>query len=630
MAELYLKDIRREPRQESATKATNNIFSAKTYQQCPTTIESKDSWDVTSFSKKITHPLFTVRHLSFETMLHIQGRLELGADVCLTCFIVQDAEGELVQGYWDCSTVATVLYKSKNIHKCMLRLREAHPEICETHKRLWPQIQIPAVVQGFKQPQGETKALAMTTSWLISTLVWQFSTLKRSQDDRGIAAKVLIAIVQLCCRTGVIFNFLQFNCDQSFQWVPETMDQSGRAAHCWTLDFRNYVGEKWDFQRISGRKTWLTSPMSEATVWEFILFGLDPVKTRSCDRKLKAIKSMLVRTALNLCTEVAAFLDLNLEELSSPWSLPNIKGQKTKNKKRLHPWQLNSVAGHVFEMLRTGEDLWLHSFPTWMLYIEMDLGATLFILIYKSRYIDDVIPPVPSLIIRVLAVISFTKGPFLCSTIQLHHSCARNGGLKARWRKLILSQRWRKSRWGSMRIGRTKYHLSWAWKIQNFCFEAAKLSTVRRVLKVCYTLAARSKLVGEKHFMVWALTYFGEETALCSFFAPTTQVLMDGSSIAKVQSLGVFDVRHAMTTPTLILHVLLCSPALRLSTRDSWCLGAVRALLPLGDWVGSGRICSNLSKILSLWQFESVESLPKQKVWHDSSLMTNFQFFEAC
>ena len=45
--------------------------------------------------KKITHPHFTVRHLSFETMLHIQGRLEL-ADVCLTCFIVQDAEGELV------------------------------------------------------------------------------------------------------------------------------------------------------------------------------------------------------------------------------------------------------------------------------------------------------------------------------------------------------------------------------------------------------------------------------------------------------------------------------------------------------------------------------------------------------
>ena len=336
--------------------------------------------------KKITHPHFTVRHLSFETMLHIQGRLEL-ADVCLTCFIVQDAEGELVQGYWDCSTVATVLYKSKNIHKCMLRLREAHPEICETHKRLWPQIQVPAVVQGFKQPQGETKALAMTTSWLISTLVWQFCTLKRSQDDRGIAAKVLIAIVQLCCRTGVIFNFLQFNLDQSFQWVPETMDQSGRAAHCWTLDFRNYVGEKWDFQRISGKKTWLTSPMSEATVWEFILFGLDPVKTRSCDRKLKTIKSMLVRTALNLCTEVAAFLDLNLEELSSPWSLPNIKGQKTKNKKRLHPWQLNSVAGHVFEMLRTGEDLWLHSFPTWMLYIEMDLGATLFILIYIYIYL---------------------------------------------------------------------------------------------------------------------------------------------------------------------------------------------------------------------------------------------------
>ena len=122
----------------------------------------------------------------------------------------------------------------------------------------------------------------------------------------------------------------------------------------------------------------------------------------------------------------------------------------------------------------------------------------------------------------------------------------------------------------------------------------------------------------------WSEPYFGEEPALCSFFAPTTQVLMDGSSIAKVQSLGVCDVRHAMTAPTLILHVLLCSPALRLSTRHSWCLGAVRALLPLGDRVGSGRICSNLSKILILWQFESVESLPKQKVWHDSNEFSIF------
>ena len=268
--------------------------------------------------------------------------MPLGGDGnCVDVYI--PAAKDDVQAEWQFLHVASLFFSSARDDKKDARLATAMPEIVETHKKIWPQIEAPNIRRGWQTPstggtnviiEAQLRTRTMPTSLFMATLVWMFMASKRNADQRRAAGMILHQIITRACVLGITFSVLHFAAVDTnlCHWASV----SSGDGMLWTNTYADHVGCFWNFDVLDPDKPWITSKYTEPSIADYILFALDPVLVKSKHHKLKMIKAQLIQSALTMVSKLGGFLNANIESFSDSVLKVLAKRRATCVIKQLH------------------------------------------------------------------------------------------------------------------------------------------------------------------------------------------------------------------------------------------------------------------------------------------------------
>ena len=246
-----------------------------------------------------------------------------------------------------------MLYRSGSIDRARKRLRDSRGEIDGVHQLIWPFHPVPRISKKQQHGNDEVVLSAMVTSYFFTMLVYMFRSLKRSPQDRAIAAKVLRFFMEKLLNTTV--EVLQFHEDGSHIYRDVDIDLDGCVPDCWTEQYCEHVGALWDKDLMSTKKPWIQSPRQKPLFADFVLFCLEPVPVKATNRRLKTVKSQLVRTGLYLMSQIAEKIDSRIFGLTQKPDQVRLRvlGGKRRRDSTL---EANATAAECADLLFTKQE----------------------------------------------------------------------------------------------------------------------------------------------------------------------------------------------------------------------------------------------------------------------------------
>ncbi|CAE7614292.1 unnamed protein product [Symbiodinium sp. CCMP2592] len=267
----------------------------------------------------------------------------------------------------------TTLKSEKLVGKCM-KEQEA---VGEWHRQLWPGQPVPVVLP--PKAGGEFATKFVTTSVMVAYVLHMSVPSSRPAEARRLAYECLRALFDRACQTGCFrIQHVHFSPDlQQGQWITQELRRP-TDFRPWTQPFfEKLVAFQWSFDLADDKKVHVTSVPPNIHPADFVLWAMDTARD-SRRTQIFAAKAKLQSAALSLLTQLAAFIDGHMREVTMEYQLlsgprPRQAAPKRKNvreslmgcfrrrtaTKRTSASVVWEVCGRVSELLFSQEERWI-------------------------------------------------------------------------------------------------------------------------------------------------------------------------------------------------------------------------------------------------------------------------------
>ena len=201
--------------------------------------------------------------------------------------------------WWELGSVLTTFYPDFEKQKAKEKFAAGQSGIEEWHEELFPGIPLPKVLDCHTAATcGDSFRKYLATSHLAAFATWAVTNLKRSSRSRAVAATFFCSFIKLACEMemGLQVTFPAFRADHSSTQMSVTVGADGQLG-CWTDSMFHEVAFWWDQDVLDPTRSFPKSPRSATTLWDFILWGLEPIPLKVRDKNLHALKGLLCSTA---------------------------------------------------------------------------------------------------------------------------------------------------------------------------------------------------------------------------------------------------------------------------------------------------------------------------------------------
>lgn len=201
--------------------------------------------------------------------------------------------------WWELGSILAIFYPDFDKQKAKEKFAAGQPGIEEWHSELFPGIPIPAVLDCHTAATvGDSFRKYLATSYLAAFSTWAVTNLKRSSRSRAVAATFFCNFIRLACEMQMDFQltFPSFQVDRSSTQMSVTVGGDGQLS-CWTDSMFDAIAFWWDQDVLDPTRSFPKSPRSATTLWDFILWGLEPIPLKVRDKNLHALKGLLSCTA---------------------------------------------------------------------------------------------------------------------------------------------------------------------------------------------------------------------------------------------------------------------------------------------------------------------------------------------
>ena len=237
--------------------------------------------------------------------LPIQGQLRLtcaGQQVLLPFQCVYQQE----QLQWSLPEFLETLYPSTLVTKRKQKFFRALDGVQETHRRMWPGVEIPQILS---RSDGSDQ-LFISTSMVMATLVWGWCSPLSSGESRLLCGNLLQALISMTTSQGegLFVRFPALEADGSVVQREQVVGNDGVIA-CWTDSMSEEVSAVWDSSVLNDEQPFPKSSRTRTQLHDFVLWSLEPTPIHSTDHKLKHVRRLLSASAYALLTNVASDLE---------------------------------------------------------------------------------------------------------------------------------------------------------------------------------------------------------------------------------------------------------------------------------------------------------------------------------
>lgn len=234
------------------------------------------------------------------------------------------------QSLWMLSGIAGNFFPTTVVKRGKSSLRRAFEQASEAHRKLWPGVVVPKIVDG-----DSTSESCMPTSLLMAYIVHMISMQKRATEFRLRAYHLLKAFIERLAVHQPMLDFLIVDVNGQGQWVTQQLLSAVSCAPWSTQFFQRHLQMTWLSDLSSRDKPWVTSFPSDGQIHlaDWIAFSLDfPkwIKDKRANREILWAKQILERSALSVMTQLALRIEQHLKDITA-----EIEDQKVLKKEKI-------------------------------------------------------------------------------------------------------------------------------------------------------------------------------------------------------------------------------------------------------------------------------------------------------
>ena len=218
------------------------------------------------------------------------------------------------QCQWKVATLMTNFFDKKQTNT---RFKQQFGAIADCHMQLWPgQKVVPLPEEGEDFASKKKVALTVNTSVAFAAITHFMSASGRDRRLRFKTYELLKALIERSCEHNLKLDVLL--CDLNGHAMRSSQDFANpTAGQLWTEEYRSArVALSWSAEMCSDKKPWVTSTSTKPHLADFIAYALDQVANMSKNPSLRKTKEELERCALSLLTQLAAFVDSNMTNIT--------------------------------------------------------------------------------------------------------------------------------------------------------------------------------------------------------------------------------------------------------------------------------------------------------------------------
>ena len=249
-------------------------------------------------------------------------------------------------------------------HTTMMWPQEKRDAAHDAHRRLWPGYLVPAREIGFARaglfaskkagPGEETKQPSLwgdcnvePTTVMMAYLFWGLSNPSRHKKERfhAFSSMKSLLVKLLACSGGTYLEVPRAN---AASMVVVKIDETGcvPADQLFSLRFMKHLEPAWSECRVSTAFPYIQSAVDKPTVWELIMFAVDP------NSQCYEVTQQLQHLALRLFAHCAVHLDEQVLAMSGDPTKRHATGDKSRRA---------SLRTSFATMLGTGQRMWADS-----------------------------------------------------------------------------------------------------------------------------------------------------------------------------------------------------------------------------------------------------------------------------
>ena len=235
---------------------------------------------------------------------------------------------------WPSLQVSSLIFRSQNQKCAHRRLRSNMPHADETHRQLWPGIEVP------KQPDYKSARSSaaesdsqdvwfyyatITTSMFIASMVACINRVHRPLQDRAHTCESFSKLIHvLAALSGSLtFDHTRFG-DNVHGGFSITASGLMHGASFWTEEFyEQFIAKVWRKKAHCTKTTWIISEsgLNLCQFAELLCFCFDPMLHPN-------LKDMLIGRACQLMTQFASFLDSGSKKVDTDHSIKSATTSK--------------------------------------------------------------------------------------------------------------------------------------------------------------------------------------------------------------------------------------------------------------------------------------------------------------
>ena len=225
---------------------------------------------------------------------------------------------------WSLGTLARSFFTTSSEDSLVSKAKKVQGAVDEIHHQLWPGVPTPKCQEAGQRTGGQLATLSVPTSVMMAYVLHMSTTVGRTCEYRARAHGLLRALFDRACAAGnFVLDVLQYSEDlQTAAWVKQTL-RHVTDFRPWTDSFYSArLAMQWSLDVVDSKKPCVSSLPPNIHPADFVCFSMDCY--RDLRRKMPAVfeaKMKLQGVALSILTQLAAFLDANIQAVTLPLQL---------------------------------------------------------------------------------------------------------------------------------------------------------------------------------------------------------------------------------------------------------------------------------------------------------------------